>query len=281
MGKARVFTTLPVRMIADARPTALDIRCAAAIALRDGMSQLKGKGGGCYAKLATLADDANTDITNFSKSLSRLVKWGYVLREPQQMDKRRHTLRIAYSDADEVGEPTNNKVGEAANNPAEIVGNEGGFDPEIVGEADSKNGSFSRETCGHYSSLREELDSVETGELNSLKGRTLRRVDQEIARNGRPDPSGISKANSAEAVLSDEGFSTHLPKNLEALPIGAQVARYEAAFNAIGRDPDKLNRDERAKLNHFLHDISETFLGGDQDAVAQQAARLLEETMVY
>ena len=282
MGKPRLFTTLPVGAIADSRLTSLDLRCMAAIALRDGMSGMKGKGGGCYAKHATLAADAQTDVTNFSKSLSRLIGWGYVVREPQLMDKRRFTLRVVYPDPEKVGEPTNHS--------AEIVGEETPKSAEIVGERDSENGGFSRQTDRHYSSLREELDSVETGELNSLKGPHLSGAAQsDEFRHGRADPVSWQRAlrpqqekDTAKAGLGDRSeFAALLPANIDALNLGAQVSRYEKAFDGIDRDPDRLTQPERERLNNFLFDMVETLGGTDQDAVAQQAQRLLDETIEY
>ena len=98
MAKPREFTTVPARAIADTRLTALDLRALMAIAIHDGMSTVKGAGPGCYAKLSTLAELARTDISNLSKALSRLIKFGYVIREPQQNDKRRNTHRVIYGD---------------------------------------------------------------------------------------------------------------------------------------------------------------------------------------
>jgi hypothetical protein len=146
MGKPRVFTTLPARAIGDTRPTALDLRCLAVIALHDGMSKVKGSGGGCYARHSTLAVLARTDTSNFSKALSRLIAWGYVAREPQLMDKRKFTLRVIYGDDDSW------RVHQQS--PAEIVGEAGTNAAEIVGEGDAENGGFSKENGEHYISLK-------------------------------------------------------------------------------------------------------------------------------
>jgi len=62
----RFFTTLPIEALGDRDLTALDLRCLGAIASYDGMSMVKGKGGGCFAKQAKVAALANTDATNFS-----------------------------------------------------------------------------------------------------------------------------------------------------------------------------------------------------------------------
>jgi hypothetical protein len=252
MGKPRVFTTLPAAMIGDPRPTALDIRCAAAIALHDGMSTLKGKGAGCYARHSTLAAEAKTDVTNFSKSLSRLIAWGYVLREPQLMDKRRFTLRIAYPD------------------PAEIVGEEA---PQIVGEAEAANGGFSRETDRHYSSLKEELHSVETEKLNSSEEADICMSASSFGIDLKAQEA--EERDSAEAGLgSNWSFAASLPPNWANLPAGAQVAKVEDAFANIGRDPERIASREREAFATWLSDTAEACW---DEPHGQQAQRLFEE----
>lgn len=181
---ARIFTTLPSAVIADTSLTALDIRCLAVIALHDGMSSVKGGGGGCFAKNVTLAALARTDATNFSKSLSKLIGAGYVTREPQLMDKRKFTLRVQYPEDDSWRTdqlPEGEIVGDPTNDPTGIVGEVANDLPEIVGEAVSKNGSFSKENGAHYISLNEELDFVETREIDSAKLRiaAAKRVDDD------------------------------------------------------------------------------------------------------
>ena len=299
MGKPRLFTTLPVAMIADTRPTALDIRCAAAIALRDGMSQVKGKGGGCYAKMATLAEDAGTDVSNFSKSLSRLIGWGYVVREQQQLDKRRFTLRINYPDPKQVGELANKqeaeKVGEPTNNRPELVGEHANEPAEIVGEADNENRRISKENDGHYSSLSEELDFQEWKELNSLKGRTSNFSNSEGAQFAPPEDmkemfdgifptsrerTGSKEIDSAEAGLGRKTKSLwpHLPKAFHELDSGAQVSRLERAFKEIGSDPNLLPGDERAQFHEQLEAIADAYAG---EPVGSHAMRLREDMTAW
>ena len=283
MGKPRTFTTLPVAMIADTDLTALDLRVAAVIALHDGMSAVKGKGGGCYAKNLTLAGLARTDPTNFSKCLSRLISKGYVTREPQLMDKRRFTLRVQYPEDESwrVDQPSGERVNAET---GEIVGEPAKPEPEIVGEADSQNGGFSKETGRHYISLKEELDSVETEKLNSSEEARLGDTSFPPEDDGqcyRVNDAIRQGRDAAKAVAIEWALDAHLPPNLEALPLGAQVSKLDKAFTAIGRNPNALHDQERAKYTHLLTDIFETFMGGDQDATAQQALRLSEDMAVY
>lgn len=255
MAKPRIFTTLPSAVIADTSLTALDIRCLAVIAMHDGMSGVKGAGGGCFARNATLAALVNTDVTNFSKCLTKLIKAKYVSREPQIMDKRRFTLRVLYPTDDSWRtdqQPNPLMVGELANNPSEVVGEDANQPPEIVGDGESENGSFSKVIGRDYISLNEEIDFVKTNEINSDKRR--------IVADAR-DPVGII---------------CRLPKNFPDLPVGAQVAKVEAAFNAINRDADAIPESEVTLLSKWLF---ETFDGFIDEPFGQQAQRLYEEIL--
>ena len=124
------------------------------MSLHDGMSLIKGTGRGCYATFATLTAEIGCDASNLSKSLKRLVEWGY-LREERQDDRRRRTYRVVFEFAEKDGETTNNVLGQSANDPAEIVGN---------GEVEI--GSNPPQTDQHYSSLKG-LDPLEREKLDS------------------------------------------------------------------------------------------------------------------
>jgi DNA-binding MarR family transcriptional regulator len=286
MASKRIFTTMPVRALGDQRFTALTFRSLGVIALHDGMSKVKGSGGGCYARHATLAERIGTDVTNFSKSLSLLIKWGYVAREPQLMDKRRFTLRVIYSDEDSW-QPDQPSPPQELRDPSEIVGEEGHPEAEIVGEAEGKNGSFSRENDAHYISLNEELDFDESREINSPKGpRFAQHSDNDVLdsifASGRfSSERPPKKKDPAEAGCGEWALKPHLPSNLSKLPLGAQVSRIEAAFDAIGRDADRMARDERSMFAELLYNIGDEYSGGELDAVAQQANRLWEEMAPY
>jgi len=290
MAKPRVFFTTPARAIADLELTALELRVLGVVALHDGMSKKIGKGGGCYARHSNLAKLCRTDTTRFSKAVSRLISLGYLVREPQLMDKRRFTLRVVYDEDDSWrdGLLTDAEiVGASENLVGELVTSDG----EIVGERDHENGGFSRRNGRHYISLKEELDSAEAGKLHSLERALNSDESTHLLDSSFPPednepvwrvPDALKAGReAAEAVAIRWALDPHLPSNLEALPIGAQVSRIDKAFTAIGRDPGALHDDERAKYTHLLHDIFETFLGGELDATAQQALRLSEDMAVY
>lgn len=282
MGKPRQFTTLPVRAISEPALTALDIRCLAVISLHDGMSGMRGNGGGCYARNDTLARLVGTDPTNFSKCVSKLVRLGYVLREPQLMDKRRFTLRVAFDGAEtwrdeqlSRAHPQGEIVGEPTNDLPEIVGDMTNYPPEIVGEAATDFGGFSSETDQHYISLNEELDSVETGELNSPKGRDF--ANRKI-RGASLMASPFGKRDTPEGGQAGWSLRALMPRNFDTLPSGAQVAKIETAFASVGRDPSGMLEAEREEIGSLLWAVSEAFPDEPQ---GQQAQRLHEEMAYY
>lgn len=257
MGKARIFTTLPMRAIGDTDLTALDLRCLAVIALHDGMSAVSGKGAGCFAKNTTLAAEVRTDATNFSKSLSRLIRAGYVSREPQIMDKRRFTLRVQYGGADtwRVDQPS------PPQNPhpgAEIVGEPANPQTEIVGDGDNGNGSFSKGNGPDYISLKEELHFDESRELDSDK---LRHFD-------------FSELDPRERGLPMVSLRQHLPARFDELASFAQVPAIERAFKAMGGDPERIPTPERIEIASLLDSIALAF---PDEPTGQQAARLFGE----
>lgn len=261
MGKPRIFTTLPSRAIGDTELTALDLRCLAVIAKHDGMSAVKGSGGGCYARNTTLAAEVRTDPTNFSKSLTRLLRAGYVTREPQVMDKRRFTLRVQYPAEDswrmdQLSPPQHDP------DTGEIVGEATNRAPEIVGDGEEGNGGFSKGIGPDYISLKEELDFDESKEKNSTK---WRHVD-------------FSEKDTRERGLPKVSLRQHLPARFNDLASHAQVPAIERAFKAMGCDPDRIPRSERTEIASLLDAISEAF---PDEPTGQQAARLFGEIAMF
>lgn len=153
MGKPRTFYTGPVRAIGDARLAGLDHRVLHCVSLHDGMSLVKGTGRGCYATFATLTGLLGCDAGNLSRSLKRLVDWGY-LTEERQDDRRRKTYRVVF-DAETPGNVTPDSWQNDQQSPSEIVGN-----------GESGNGRNPPQTEQHYSSLKG-LDPLERDKLNS------------------------------------------------------------------------------------------------------------------
>jgi hypothetical protein len=145
--KGDFFAATPLRAIGDMALTGTDLRTLLAISFHDRRSIPNGKGRGCVASSATLAREVGTDITTISRSVSKLVKLGYVQKEPQPADKRKHTLRVLFDNADTCqpcqqssdgtgaeNDPHNREiVGNLAKDRAEIVGDPANEKPEIVG----------------------------------------------------------------------------------------------------------------------------------------------------
>lgn len=97
------FGAVPLRAAADPRLTPLDFRVLIAIACRDRMSEING-GDGCWAKHKTLAADVGCHHTNLSKSIGRLVDFGYVQSHKSKHDRRRYTLIVRYQRGKIVGQ---------------------------------------------------------------------------------------------------------------------------------------------------------------------------------
>lgn len=191
MAKERLFFTGSTRIIGDPRPSGLDMRVYACVSMHDGMSLKKGTGRGCYATFATLTTAIGCDASNLSKSLKRLVEWGYLVEERQD-DRRRKTYRVTFDSAESWRNGQQSIVGEPANEPAEIVGN-----------GESGNGGNPPQTEQHYSSLKgldylkEKLDSSEEAHLavRRLANRLDDNVGAELAMFERAwnlDPSAFT-----------------------------------------------------------------------------------------
>jgi DNA-binding MarR family transcriptional regulator len=138
MPRERLFFTGSTRIISDPRPSGLDLRVYACVSLHDGMSLLKGTGRGCYATFATLTAEIGCDAANLSRSLKRLVEWGY-LTEERQTDRRRKTYRVTFESAESWQVRQRSAVHQTL---------------EIVGNALSENGANLPQTDQHYSSLK-------------------------------------------------------------------------------------------------------------------------------
>ena len=282
MGKPREFTTLPARAIADQRLSGLELRCLAVISMHDGMSLARGTGAGCFASAATLASLVRTDVTNWSKAVSRLVALGYIVREPQQMDRRRFTLRVLFGDDDswrndqlfppadrpgKVGGSTNQraaKVGQATNEPA-----------EIVGDGEGENGGISSGNGSQYISLNEELHSDKTEEINSVEtaqhaSRAARREeyspgpddDKHFLESAyRANTPGKEKDRAKAPLGRENMIEPLLPRSFWTLPQGAQLVHLDAALNELGSRVDDLMDAERDAWAELLVGIWDAHSG--------------------
>lgn len=164
----RFFYCLPVAAISDARLTAMDHRILGVVALHDGMSSVKGGGGGCYASYQTLTKIVGCDYTNFGRSVSKLIQLGYLSRDPQILDKRKFTLRVIYTGLDSC------QPDQLPNEqPANVVGETDNDIPEIVGRENFETRADLPETDEHYIPLNGELYLAEARKQTPLNGAPL------------------------------------------------------------------------------------------------------------
>lgn len=288
MARKRTFTTLPVRAIGDQRLSGLELRCLAVISMHDGMSLPKGSGAGCFASSAKLAALVRTDVTNMSKAISRLVSLGYIVREPQQMDRRRFTLRVVFGDDDSWRNDQSSSpgiLGEATNDRAQNVGDLTNHSHEIVGDGNRESGGISSENPAYYNPLRGELDFEESSELNSDKRRNSLR-EPRGGKGNLPDIGGAGEAlhadrsanvvplkkDRAEALaIRGDGLQAHLPQKFWSLPDGAKLAHLDKAIANIGYDFELLTDAERRAWAELLEGIWDANAG---EPIGRHAERL-------
>jgi hypothetical protein len=235
---------MPSRTLADTSLTALDHRVLGCVSMHDGMSLLKGKGGGCYASNQRMAREVDCNYSALCKSVTKLVDRGYLVRERRGGRGGLSVLQVDFEGADtgpvswRDGQHSNPEiVGKMANNPAPLVGEATTENAPLVGRADSEARRNLPKTDHHYTPLRGELDSVETGEIDSAKQRDLEN-------RGVPD---------AVSALTD----------------GAQLARLERALKT---DPASINLEAWLPWLEDLQDQSET-----TSPEYNQAVRLAEK----
>lgn len=244
-----LFAAIPLRAIGDRELTDGDIRVLASIAAFDRLSHSKGKGQGAWASHRLMSGWIDRNYSNFSATVNKLIKAGYLVREPRETDKRQHTYRIVYTDDDRLPKAEDFVLPEA-NHLREIVCPETGEVQKVVCPDPQSSHGNHEETCPEYIPQSGERYSVETGERNSAK----RRVVSDARR-----PAGII------CQLAD-GFND--------LPTGAQVAKVEAAFAALDRDPSAIPDDERKLLTDWLLSTWDDF---PDEPFGRQAERLYVE----
>ena len=112
-----LFAPIPPRALRDHELTALDLRVLGAVAMHDRLSMAR-QGQGCYASLRTIAADLGRREASgigvhphsVSTSIGVLVARGYLMREPQKTDRRKHVLRVLY-DGSPTGEASDHSGG--------------------------------------------------------------------------------------------------------------------------------------------------------------------------
>ncbi len=95
-GKQR-FAPVPSRALSDSRLTALDHRVLEAIACHDRFSR---NGIGCSASHKRIGALVGAHLTNVSKSIAKLIRFGYLTAHKSGGDGRRRIYQVIYNDED-------------------------------------------------------------------------------------------------------------------------------------------------------------------------------------
>lgn len=233
-----LFAPVPLRSMA-MELSGLQMRVLTCVAAHDRMSLTKGKGQGCRASNERMREMIGCSYGKLCASLNELVAVGLLQRDKLG----RHTIyRAIYNDDDMC------LFGHTSRPPkgAQTV------QPETA-TCDHDNSETRRkadENTSQYIPLNGGIDFVETSEEIPRNRRDL-----EIAR--RPD-----------------GIFCQLSKSFPALSHGAQVAKIEAAFNALGRSVEAIPEREHELLSKYLFEMSDDY---PNEPFGQQAQRLLEE----
>lgn len=274
-GKVRAFTTLPVAAIGDDRLHAVDLRVLAAIALHDGMSLVRGTGGGCYAKHKTLAEEVGIDYARFSKSLRRLREFGYVQVEEQSHDRRRKTMRVPYpKDGSRPVAPE--LVASSDNQLVDVVDNETG---EIVVKRESENPANPGLSKPPIYSVKQELDLAEAREIDSIE-----MAHRDDAGCNQEDVSRLVKATigsvghrvkGKELPSSGIFLRSLVPDSFRDLSVDAKLAHLERAFQRIDWNDSRLIQSDSDLIRAWLESVSDEHLGGEGSA-GPRAQRMLE-----
>lgn len=277
MAKNRAFTTLPVAAIGDDRLHAVDLRVLAAIALHDGMSLVRGTGGGCYAKHKTLAEEVGIDYARFSKSLRRLREFGYVQVEEQSHDRRRKTMRVPYpKDGSRPAAPE--IVGAGDNHLVDMVDNETG---EIVVKRESGKPANSGVSKPLIYSVKQELDLAEAREIDSIEmaHRGDAGCNEEDVSNLVNATIGSLGHRSTSKQLPSSGIAlrTLLPQSFTKLPVDAQLDHWERALKLIDWCDDRIIENEMSLMRQWLEDSAIQLQGSKTGARAQRMLERLWE----
>ena len=183
MPKERLFFTGSANIIGDPRPSGLDMRVYGCVSLHDGMSLHNGRGRGCYATFATLTAKLGCDAANLSRSLKRLVDWGYLIEERQDDDRRRKTYRVIFENPEcwqKRQRSDDRKLANLPTNEPEPLSISPTNDLEIVGNAEQLSDEKQSETNEHYISLKEldpPKEKLNSDESARLAARETLQVD--------------------------------------------------------------------------------------------------------
>ena len=140
------------------------------------MSSTRGRGQGAWASHRTMASEVGegADYTRFSVSVNKLVGLGYLQRDRLAGDARKHTYRVQYTDDDRLprrkpaAEGDSLRPGKAMDQVESLPDCDN--QTEIVCPTDELSVGDRERSDPQYISQSEEVDSVETREINSPEG---------------------------------------------------------------------------------------------------------------
>lgn len=279
------FTTLPLGAMEDQRLSALDLRCLALIGWYDRRSLSRGAGRGCYAGHSLMAARLGVDITSFSRTLSRLAKLGYIIRERQEEDRRRQTIRVVYQARDtcqrgqvSVAEVDSEILDRDANQSAKMLDGADKETGEILDGEFSKTRRNLPKTASQETLLKSRRDAVKQGRDSLERAQPLcaaRRddglIEADCGNEGQAETDIAAKQiGPAQGLASQEGIWAHLPHNLNDLPEAARLSQIERAMNKVGYI---LSPQDAADISRALVQYIDAFPG---DPMEHQATRILE-----
>lgn len=268
------YAALPLRAIGDARLTDGDLRVLCTIAAFDRLSHARGTGQGAWATHKLMAGWCRRDYSRFSTSVSKLLREGYVVREPRATNKKQYTYRVVYTVEDRLPS-SKDDVGSPANDEPKIVCRDAEPPPHIVCRADGLSLENGSEIQPIYISQREEIDSVKTGKIDSAKQRELRSDD--FSDDPFSDQSAHLDDSSAGAWQGGDESDDNAPSAKELLDVagwgmdlGQSLARYERLLKSTPQSIDLIEC--QGQLSKLLDEF------GSDNQLRGQIERLWEAT---
>ncbi len=267
MAGKRDFSTAAIRVMEDTNLSGEDFRVYLWVSLHDGMSQLKRKGPGCFARNRTLFEKARCNYASGCRSLSKLVLRGHLVRERKG---RTTVYRVNFASDDNL-QDCNPSKDKTCDQPAP-------YQDAICCNENQQPSDNAIKSDAYYTTLSVELDAVETGGLDRQEKAICASTELVTSSNA----IGVGGAN-AEQCVGDQSAKAKpisiyalLPNDYPSLPPATQLSLFETAFSSIGRDARRLSPTELRKLNELFRDHADYFSGKDAQ-ISFHALRLLEE----
>jgi len=171
--KTPAFFCMPYRMLNDGQCTCAHWKALGAISAHDRLSNRKGKGQGAWASHETMAKECGLKYGTFSEAVSDLLRWGYIIRERREQNRRQYTYRVICDDSSVVAEQNSSTNSEqcAASDSSATAPDSSAADATIVRRQNEETQSDQAD-ASHNKKRKE--DSVETGKEDSAEAASLR-----------------------------------------------------------------------------------------------------------